>query len=212
MKRFLILSLISLTTTLNAAIYTITDEDGYVGLPILKTGDYLSMTGGAIGHLNMEESSTADIFNTGLSGISGFFEGIEAVNLYNQADINIYDGIIKTIDFNSDATATIYGGTINTIYSYQDTFYTEPVPGTNQTVDVWTPHITFVCDVDSVSFVDSVLTGDWLDGSSFSITLIDGSLNPEYTAYDNIEFVPEPATLLLLSIGGFCLRKKRLHT
>jgi hypothetical protein len=209
MKCFLALILICIISTLNAAIYTITDEDGYVSLSSLKTGDYLEMTGGATGLLRMTESSTADILNTSKPYDSMNFTGISEIQMYSNANLYIYDGAINRIGTRDNSTATLYGGNINSIKSYQDTFYTEPVPGTNQTVEVWTPHITFVCDVDSILYVDNLLTGNWLDGSSFSITLIDGSLNPEYTAYDNIEFVPEPATICLLALGGLfgCRRK-----
>ena len=208
MKHLLTLIAFCIISILNAAIYQITDEMGYVPLPRLKTGDYLEMTGGATGNLTMDESSTADIFNTSKPFDNMNPKGIYEIDMYDNASINIHDGAINRIGTSGNSTATIYGGNINSIKSYQDTYYMEPVPGTNQTVQVWTPHITFVCDVDSVSYVGDILTGNWLDGTSFSIMLINGSLDPKYTAYDNIRFIPEPATLFLLSIGGLCLRRK----
>ena len=75
---------------------------------------------------------------------------------------------------------------------------------------VWVPnpHITMVCDVDSV-FHDTgtnILTGDWLDGCSFSIQLVD--VDGYSPAIENIQFIPEPATLILLAVGCALIRKR----
>jgi len=71
------------------------------------------------------------------------------------------------------------------------------------------PHIEIICDVDSVKYdaTANILTGDWLDGSSFSIQLID--VEGYSPAIENIFFTPEPATLLLVGAGGLLLSRKR---
>jgi len=61
--------------------------------------------------------------------------------------------------------------------------------------------------VDSIDLTGNLLTGNWLDGSGFSVTLLDQTgYDP---VYSNINFVPEPATLALFGLGGLLLRKKR---
>ncbi|HPD47642.1 MAG TPA: PEP-CTERM sorting domain-containing protein, partial [Anaerohalosphaeraceae bacterium] len=63
------------------------------------------------------------------------------------------------------------------------------------------PHITIVCDLDSVVHnpQTNILTGTWLDGMAFSIQLID--VEGYSPAIENIQFIPEPSTLLLMALG-----------
>jgi hypothetical protein len=70
-------------------------------------------------------------------------------------------------------------------------------------------HVTFVCDVDSVVYdaQSNMLTGEWLDGSGFAVQLVD--VDGYSPAIDNIQFIPEPGTLLLVGAGGLLLRKRR---
>jgi hypothetical protein len=120
--------------------------------------------------------------------------GIADLNLGNTSHLKMLNGVIDVLDFRGDSTGEISGGSINYIRSIQ-------LSGT-------TKHITFICDVDSVNLTGNLLTGDWLDGKGdFSITLLDQS--PYDSVYSNIEFIPEPATLALLALGGLLLRHKR---
>jgi hypothetical protein len=104
----------------------------------------------------------------------------------------------------SYATAILSGGLISIIESQQFAWMQEGDP------PEWVPnpHITMVCDLDSV-FHDTqtnLLTGDWLDGTSFSIQLVD--IDGYSPAIENIIFIPEPATLILLAVGFAIIRKR----
>ena len=96
-------------------------------------------------------------------------------------------------------------GRIDHIYSSQSAWIQQGDP------PVWVPnpHITFICDVESVFHNTStnLLTGDWLDGNSFSIQLID--VDGYSPAIENIQFIPEPATIALLIAGAFFLKRRR---
>ncbi|GAI39887.1 unnamed protein product, partial [marine sediment metagenome] len=54
------------------------------------------------------------------------------------------------------------------------------------------------------------LTGFWADDTPFSIDLFAGWMPGDgfYDTYSNIVLVPEPATILLLGLGGLFLRKR----
>jgi len=76
---------------------------------------------------------------------------------------------------------------------------------------VWTPHITMICDVESVAYNEGTrrLTGNWLDGSAFNIQLIDETHLGYDPVIENIRFIPEPGTVALLGLGGVMLWRRR---
>jgi len=119
--------------------------------------------------------------------------GINGLNLTDSSLLNYYDGEMSGFRIYNDATATFSGGRIDYISSYQDSDQIK--------------HITFIADVDSIDLTGSLLTGNWLDGSGFSVTLLDQTgYDP---VYSNINFIPEPATILLFGLGGLMLRRRK---
>ena len=152
----------------------------------------LLVTGGGASSIDAYGSSYITILNTSPLSSSG---GIEDLNLGHTTHLEMFDGEIGVLDFRGDSTGEISGGSINYIRSFQ----------LSDTIK----HITFICDVDSVNLAGNLLTGDWLDEKgNFSITLLDQS--PYDSVYSNINFiVPEPATVVLLGLGGFLIRRKK---
>jgi hypothetical protein len=119
--------------------------------------------------------------------------GIHGLNLTDSSLLNYYAGEMSGFRIYNDATATFSGGRIDYISSYQDSDLTK--------------HITFIADVDSIDLTGNLLTGNWLDDSSFSITLQDQTGYD--SVYSNINFVPEPATIALFGLGSMMLRKRK---
>ena len=110
-------------------------------------------------------------------------------------------GEIGGIDFRDNATAVLRGGQIGNIESFQ-----RPLGG-DYPPSYWDKHITieYSGELPTVD-ENNLLTGLWADGSAFSIQLHDGT-GVFHPAISNIEFVPEPMTLLLFGFGGLGIRR-----
>ena len=169
----------------------------------LQTGDSLYMTDGGIGILTLLGESTATI--EGTSELGQFFGGIWEFNLAGDSHLDFSGGELRNLDIGRDATAILSGGRIDSIESSQIAW--EWDYGVDPPEWVTNPHITIESLDYSYNTPTNLLTGYWLDGTDFSIQLID--VNGYSPAIENIQFIPEPATLILLGLGGLLLRRKK---
>ena len=156
------------------------------------------------GALQIEARGTSYVEVQHTAPLEQYVGGIYTLDLDDFSTLNYYGGEMSAFIIYDDALATFSGGSVNYMSSYQFAWRWE---GTCPSVLVPNPHITFVCDVDSVDLTGNLLTGNWLDGSGFSVTLVDQTGYD--SVYSNINFIPEPATLLLFGVGGLILRKRR---
>lgn len=160
---------------------TIEDGDVYNIVRVYDTppdNTTVDMFGGSVASLRTYDSSIVNI-NTG--------EVWASIATNNLSTVNIYGGTV-TLDSLivwDSATLNIYGGNFSSsnapVFSESSTVN---IYGYDFTYDGWT------------------LTGFLQDGSPFIFTELT-DLN-----YPHINLIPEPATFLLLALGGLLVRKR----
>lgn len=191
MKKLLLsLLLIGFYTSVSFAAFDYVISDTYQG-SITLNSESLLITGAGALQIDTNGESYIEVQNT--LPLEQFVGGIYSLFLDDFSSMNYYNGEMGSFNIYDDAEAMFSGGRIDYISSFQDSDLTK--------------HITFIADLGSINLTGDLLTGDWLGGGgSFSITLQDQAGYD--SVYSNINFVPEPATLILFTLGGLLIRRK----
>jgi len=177
--------------------------DSYGPTPSLRDSETMLMIGDAgTGSLDLWDSSHARIEGTSPLKQGG---GVWTITMGGSSHLEVFGGEIHDINIGTNATIFLAGGSIGEIHNYQYTWIMTGDPP----IKTWNPHITMICDVDSVIYdtETDILSGEWLDGAIFNIHL--ATFEGYDPAIENIRFIPEPGTVLLLGLGGVMLWRRR---
>ncbi len=198
MKRFTIILTVCVLAIPAFSGYTfvITDGMDFGGRDLIGTQSLL-MTGGGGHSLGLLDWSSAIIqgtapYNQDVYPSGGIFE----IGVGGYAHLDFLGGEVYEIGVGSYGTANLSGGTIQRLRT------TQVVYGQIQ------PYVTLF-HMGYEHDETNMLTGYWADGSAFAIQLIDVQGYTPTIENINFVYIPEPATLLLLGLGGLLIRRKK---
>lgn len=170
-----------------SGILSVGDSDSHDSIFIWNEAE-LDMDGGTVQSLDMFNFSTADISGGSIT---------QGVYVWDDITIDISDGDIGwNLDASDDSTVNLHGGTID------DWLYATD----NSVVNIY--GYDFDYDPDAGGWNGGQLTGLWMDATPLTIDFLD-NIAVDSTYYDHVNLVPEPTTLLLLTLGAVMLRKRR---
>ena len=177
---------------------------------VISSGEYvwfldwitgvLVIDGGGGTPIEVRNSSRIEVWSTSTplgDGVGGIMDLVVGHN----ARLDYYGGLTEEFSIGQNATAYLYGGRIDGISSYQYVTWIDGKP-TGQHIHI---HAQDGWQWKYEHGLIKGVKGLWLDGSAFDIRFIDKA------GYDPVwanVYIPEPATLLLMTLGGLLLRRR----
>ncbi len=126
--------------------------------------------------------------------------GITDLVLWRDSRLDYYGGETEELSMEMNATAHLYGGRVDFISSYQY--------GTTERIFIYAQEDwLWTFEADKIRGI----TGSWWDGTPFNMRFTNNPWQSEYgPAWTRVAVItPEPATLLLMTLGGLLSRRRR---
>ena len=185
-------------------------EGEYEGGVIWTNNDPpLIVDGGGANTIELYDNGRLEVHSTSkpLDLLGG---GVYDISRLNDGTLLYLNGVTNSIRLAGNATAVLKGGSINFIVSLQNVGYIfVGYDGQGKPVFERDKHIEMVVKTHIYDSDIQMLTGTWANNDTFEIKLLD---QPGYDpVIDNIKFtiIPEPTTLLLLTLGGLLIRPRQ---
>ena len=176
-------------------------ENEYGGLVKVNEDSMLTVNNGGAEEINMKDSASLTVLST--SEPFAYHEsGIDWIVPSDNSAVTISGGAINYIYVQKNATVWLDGGQINLIRSIQ-----KPSLGKTITID---------CEKDTWSWIGEEdnytgITGTWHNGEDFTITFLNDTIQNKFPdTWTHVQVIPEPASMILLGLGGIFLNKRRV--